>query len=77
MAANTFASGTSGTTVVFDRPINILNISVFTGTTFQFSIDKGENFMTLPEGFSTFRIGPVSEIQIIANATWELIGVQA
>ena len=77
MAANTFASGTTDSTVSFDKPVDYLNVYVASGVTFAISLDRGENFMTLPEGFHSFRIGPVREVQIEADGNWDLIGVQA
>ena len=77
MAANTFASGTTDGTVVFDKPVNYLNVYVATGVTFAISLDKGENFMSMPAGFHSFRIGPVLEVQVWSDGEWEMIGVQA
>jgi hypothetical protein len=77
MSANTFASGTADGTVEFDKPVNYLNVFVATGVTLSISLDKGTNFMSLPAGFHSFRVGLVSEVQISANGEWELIGVQA
>ena len=77
MASNTFANGTEDGTVTFDKPIDHLNVYVASGVTLAISLDKGQNFMSLPEGFHSFRIGPVSEVQIQSDGEWELIGVQA
>ena len=77
MASNTFANGTTDGTVVFDKPIDHLNVYVASGVTFALSLDKGENFMSLPAGFHSFRIGPVLVVRIESDGEWELIGVQA
>lgn len=77
MAANTFASGAVDGTVIFDKPVNHLNVFVAAGVTLAISLDKGENFMSLPAGFHSFRIGPVLEVQIQSDGEWDLIGVQA
>lgn len=77
MSANTFANGTTDETITFDKPINYLNVYVAAGVTFAISLDKGENFMSMPAGFHSFKIGSVKEIQIQADGEWELIGVQA
>ncbi len=77
MASNTFAGGTTDETVVFDKPINYLNIFVGTGVTFAVSLDKGENFLSLPVGFHSFFIGHVKEVQVQSSGAWQLIGVQA
>lgn len=78
MAANTFASGTtSGAEVKFDRPINHLNIHVETGVNFSFSLDSGQNYMGLPVGFHSFKVGNVSKVIVAADGAWQLIGVQA
>jgi hypothetical protein len=77
MAANTFFDGTTDDTAVFDRPVNHLLIFVSTGTTFSFSLDRGESFMTLPAGFHSFPIGAVSEVHVQSTGAWQLIGEQA
>ncbi len=77
MAANTFAGGVGDDTFTFDKPINHINVFVATGVTFAISVDKGANFMSLPVGFHSFRIGTITEIQVQADGEWELIGVQA
>lgn len=77
MAANTFANGTSDGTISFDKPVNYLNIYVASAVTFAISLDKGANFMSLPEGFHSFRIGAVREVRVQSDGEWELIGVQA
>ena len=77
MAANTFANGTGDDTVTFDKPIDYLNVYIASGVTFAISLDRGQNFMSMPDGFHSFRIGPVTEVQIQSDGEWELIGVQA
>lgn len=77
MASNTFAGGVGDDTITFSKPVDHLNVYVATGVTFAISVDKGTNFMSLPAGFHSFRIGPVSEVQVQADGEWELIGVQA
>ena len=77
MAANTFASGTADGTVTFDKAVDYLNVFVGTGVAFSLSLDKGTNFITLPSGFHSFRIGSVKEVRIQSDGAWQLIGVQA
>ncbi len=77
MAANTYAGGATDGTVEFDKPVNHLNVFVDTGVTLSISLDKGTNFLSLPAGFHSFRIGPVKEVQVSADGAWQLIGVQA
>jgi len=76
MAANTFANGTSGAVVKFDKPVCHLNVYIDAGVTFAISLDKGANYLTLPAGFHSIKIGPVKEVQIDADGIWELVGVQ-
>lgn len=77
MAANTFANGTSDGTVTFDKPVSHLNVYVATGVTFAISLDKGTNYLSMPAGFHSFKVGPINEVRIQADGEWELIGVQA
>ena len=77
MAANTFASGTTDETVVFPRAVNYLNVFVAASVTFSLSVDKGENFISLPAGFHSFFVGPITEVQVQSTGAWQLIGVQA
>lgn len=77
MAANMFASGSGDDTVLFEKAVDYLNVFVDTGATFGLSLDKGENFITLPAGFHSFRIGPTKEIQVTSDGDWQLVGVQA
>ena len=76
MASNTFAGGTTDDTIIFDKPVDYLNIFVGTGVTFALSLDKGNNFISLPAGFHSFRISAIKEVQVEANGAWQLIGVQ-
>ena len=77
MAANTFAEGLGDATVTFDKPVDYLNVYISAGTIFSLSLDKGVNFITLDEGFFSFRIGAVKEVRVQADGAWQLIGVQA
>jgi len=78
MAANTFAGGTGDAVVTFDKPVDHLNVYVATGVTFAISLDKGENFLTLPDDWlHSFKVGPIKEVHIQADGIWQLIGVQA
>ena len=77
MASNYFGGGSSGDTVVFDRPVNHLNIFVGVGVTFSFSLDAGVNYTTLPAGFHSFRVGVISDVIVSSTGDWSLIGVQA
>jgi hypothetical protein len=77
MAANTHAGSTSDDTVIFDKPINYLNVFVASGVTFSLSLDKGINYITLPAGFHSFRVGTVAEIRVQSDGAWQMIGVQA
>jgi len=78
MAANTFASGTAGGTVVFDKPVSYLNIYVAAGVTFAISLDRGANFISMPDDwFHSFKVGLITEVQVQADGIWQLIGVQA
>lgn len=82
MASNTFASGSSDATIVFDRPIAHLLISISAAGTFSFSIDKGQNYMDLPAGgasgqFFSFPVGSITEVRVQADSAWQLIGVQS
>ncbi|GAF93977.1 unnamed protein product [marine sediment metagenome] len=77
MAANTFANGASDGTVIFDKPVAHLNVFIASGVTFAISLDKGMNYLSMPAGFHSFRIGHISEVRVQANGVWELIGVQA
>lgn len=82
MAANDFANGSGDSTVIFDRPVGHLLVSIDAGVDFSFSLDKGENYMGLPAGgangqFYSFPVGSVTEVRIQADGNWQLIGVQA
>lgn len=77
MASNSFADGNADATIEFERPVSYLIISVSTGTTFSFSIDKGLNYMGMSEGFYNFFVGTIEEIRIQADGDWQLIGVQS
>ncbi len=78
MSANTFFSGDSQEEkLVFDRPVCYLNIFITAGATFAFSLDDDEQFMSLPAGFHSFRIGAVTTIYVQSDDVWQLIGVKA
>jgi hypothetical protein len=77
MSSNTHASGSVDGTVIFDRAVDHLNVFVDTGVTFSISLDFGENFLTLPAGFHSFRVGLLKEVYIQADGDWQLIAVQA
>jgi len=76
MAANLYASGSGSKAVEFTRAVKHLNIFVSTGTTFSISFD-GENYMTLPAGFSNFPVGPILELWVSANGEWQIWAVQS
>ena len=76
MSSNTCFSGATDDTVTFSRPIGHLNISVAAGAAFSFSIDLGVTFITLPAGFHSFPVRPVTEVQVKSSGAWQLIGVQ-
>jgi hypothetical protein len=76
MPANVFANGSADDTVVFDKPIGHLNVSVSSGTTFAISVDR-ENYLSLPEGFHSFPVGAITEVRIQSDGDWQLIAVQA
>jgi len=76
MAGNYHASGTSDSTVIFDRPISHLNVTVASGVTFTISFDQNEHALTLPAGFSSFPINPITEIRISSSGAWSLLAVQ-
>ena len=77
MSSNIFASGTEDDTIEFGRSVSHINIYVDTGVTLSISLDKGQNFMTLPAGFHSFDIGPVFEVQVQADGAWQMIAVQS
>lgn len=77
MPGNYHAGGTADDTIVFDKPIGHLNINVGASVTFSISLDKGENYMTLPSGFHQFPVSPISEIRIQSSGAWQLIAVQS
>jgi hypothetical protein len=79
MAANIFASSddTPNGEVNFDKPVDYLNIFVNTGVACAISLDKGANYLTVPSGFHSFRIGPTKSILVQADGVWQLIAVQA
>lgn len=77
MAANTSASGGSGSaTVDFERPVDYITVSVAAGATVQLSLDE-ENYLPMGPGTHGFRVGPTSTVYINATGAWGLIGVQA
>ena len=77
MAANVFVGGIQDETLVFDRAIGHLNVFVAVAVTFALSLDKGENYLRLPEGFHSFPIGPVYEVWVKADGEWSMIAIQA
>lgn len=79
MAANVFIDhNTDGYgAFTFTKPVDYLNVNVEEGVLFEFSLDGGENFVTLPAGFHSFRIGPTFVINIRAEEGWQLLAVQA
>lgn len=76
MAANTYANGSGDGGVEFDKPVGHLNVYIAGGVTFSISLDNGTNFLTLPAGFHSFRVGPVKKVIINSDGDWELVGVQ-
>lgn len=79
MAANIFASNNDTPTgeINFDKPVDYLNIFVDSGVACAISLDKGANYLTIPEGLYSFRIGPTKSILVQADGAWQLIAVQA
>lgn len=76
MAANNTFSGTADGTMEFPRPINYLNINVATGAVLSFSVD-GSNYVSLPVGFHSFRVGTTTTIYISSTGAWQAMGIQA
>ena len=77
MPANIVTSGTGDDTIVYDKPVGYLSIFVASGVTFEFSLDKGTTYITLPDGFHSFPIGSVTEIHIAADGEWQILAVRA
>lgn len=75
MAANYFESGSASKDISFPRAVRHLNLFVNTGVTFSISFD-GDNYMTVPAGFSNFPVGPVTNVWISADGDWQLWAVQ-
>lgn len=76
MAANIFKSGTGNATLSFDRAVDYININVAASVTLSLSVD-GTNYMTIPSGLHSFRIGATFSIWINSTGAWQLIAVQA
>jgi len=77
MAANTFGGAAANGTVEFDKPVDHLNVFVASGVTCSISLDKGNNYITIPAGFHSFRVGLITDVWVLADGAWQLIGVQA
>ncbi len=76
MAGNYHASGSTDATLNFDRPIMHLNITVNTGVTFTISLDQNEHQLTLPAGFHSFPVNPVTVVSISSSGAWSLVALQ-
>jgi len=76
MSSNYFSSGAGYKEISFDRPVNYINIFVASGVVASLSLDKGENYISIPAGFHSFTIGSVDEIIVLADGAWQLIAVQ-
>ena len=74
---NMFANNTDTPAGVinFERPVGYLNINVDNGT-FSFSFD-GTNYINLPTGFHSFKVGMTNVLYVTATGDWQLIGVEA
>lgn len=77
MAANIHIGGITDDSIIFNKPVNYLNIFVDSGVTFSLSLDKGTNYIEIPVGFHSFMIGSVLDIKIMANGNWSILAVQA
>lgn len=77
MASNYCSRGSGDDTIVYERPVNYLNVFVNTGVTFSISTDNGETYMTIPPGFYSFYIGPVLQIKVQSNGVWQIMAIQS
>ena len=75
MAANIFKSGIDNAELLFDRAVDYINLNVGTSVTFSFSPDDIE-YVTVPSGFYSFRIGATKKIYVQADGAWQIIAVQ-
>ena len=69
-------SGAVDSGYTFDKAVGHLNVTVQTGVVFTVSLDGGENYLTLPVGFSSMPVGPIKTIQITSDGAFSLVGVQ-
>jgi hypothetical protein len=77
MPANIVTSGDGDGTITYDKPIGHLSVFVASGVTFELSLDKGVNYITLPAGFNSFPIGAITEVRVVADGEWQILAVQA
>ena len=77
MASNIHYDGYGSDAIEFDRPVNHLNLYVGTGTTFSFSLDERNNYVTVPAGFYSIPIGATLRIDISSTGAWALVAIQA
>lgn len=59
----------------FPKPVGHLN--VYVENYLSISFDGGENYLTVPTGFSSMTIGPVKSVMVNSNGAFNLVGVQA
>ena len=78
MASNHHISAGAVTdqTYGFPKAIGYLNVFVDSGVSFTISFDGGENFLTVPPGFTTMPVGPVKSVVITSDGAFSLVGVQ-
>ena len=75
MAANVFHGGSTGSAeLIFDRAVDHLNINVT--ATVSLSLD-GVDFIDLPAGFHSFKIGQTKKLYVTATGDWQLLAVQS
>jgi hypothetical protein len=77
MPANIHYDGYGSDAIGFDRPVNHLNLYVAAGTDFSFSLDEGNNYVTVPAGFYSIPIGATLRIDISSTGAWSLVAIQA
>lgn len=79
MASNHHHASTVGVTdkiYTFPKVVGNLNVFVDSGVSFTISFDGGENFLTVPPGFTTMPVGPVKSVVITSDGAFSLVGVQ-
>jgi hypothetical protein len=60
----------------FPKAVGNLNIFVDAGVSFTISFDGGDNFLTVPPGFTTIPVGPIKSVVITSDGAFSLVGVQ-